>query len=104
MAREEWRVGGAHECIPEGRRVNCVDADGISLEWARKNAGDWRRQPIKFVIGIPPDCGNDIAARAYGHKLQESLKQPVVIENKLGSAGFIAAELMARAAPIAFAR
>lgn len=60
---------------------------------------DWPRQPIKIVIGFPPGGGNDILARAYGHKLQESLKQPIVIENKPGAAGFIAAEQVARAAP-----
>ena len=61
--------------------------------------GDWPHQPIKIVIGFPPGGGNDILARAYGQKLQESLKQPVVIENKPGAAGFIAAEQVARAAP-----
>ncbi len=62
-------------------------------------AAGWPKQPIKIVIGFPPGGGNDILARAYGNKLSELLKQPVIIENKPGAAGFIAAEQVARAAP-----
>lgn len=60
---------------------------------------DWPKQPIKVVVGFPPGGGNDILARTFGNKLSEQLKQPIVIENKPGANGFIAAEQVARAAP-----
>ena len=62
-------------------------------------AAGWPKQPIKIVIGFPPGGGNDILARAFGHKLAEQLGVPVPIENKPGAAGFIAAEIVARAQP-----
>lgn len=62
-------------------------------------AAGWPKLPIKVVIGFPPGGGNDILARVYAQKLSERLGQPVVIENKPGANGFIAAEIVARAAP-----
>lgn len=60
---------------------------------------DWPKQPIRVVVGFAPGGGNDILARAYGQKLSEALKQPIVVENNPGAGGFIAAEQVARAAP-----
>jgi tripartite-type tricarboxylate transporter receptor subunit TctC len=93
-------------CIQTGRTTRRALAAAVSLAVACAAFGpaalaqaDWPKHPIKIVVGFPPGGGNDILARAYGIKLQESLKQPVVIENKPGAAGFIAAEQVARAAP-----
>ena len=62
-------------------------------------AAGYPRQPIRIVVGFPPAGGNDILARSFGQKLAEQMGQPVLIENKPGAAGFIAAEIVARAAP-----
>ena len=62
-------------------------------------AAGWPKQPIKIVIGFPPGGGNDILARVFAQKMSERLGQPVVIENKPGASGFIAAEIVARSAP-----
>ena len=62
-------------------------------------AAGYPRQPIKWVIGFAAGGGNDIQARLVGQKLGERLGQPVVIENKPGAGGNIAAEYVARAAP-----
>jgi tripartite-type tricarboxylate transporter receptor subunit TctC len=68
--------------------------------WAQGDpAAGWPKQPVKIVVGFPPGGGNDILARVYGQAISEAIKQPVVIENKPGAAGFIAAEQVARAAP-----
>ena len=66
---------------------------------AQSGAAAWPKQPIKIVIGFPPGGGNDILARVFAQKMQERLGQPIVIENKPGAGGFIAAEIVARAAP-----
>ena len=62
-------------------------------------AAQWPRQPVKFLIGFAAGGGNDIQARVLAQKLSERLGQPVVVENKPGAGGNIAAEQVARASP-----
>lgn len=54
-------------------------------------------RPIKLLIPIPPGGAPDIAARLLGEKLTETLGQPIVVENRAGSNGVIAVEMLARA-------
>jgi tripartite-type tricarboxylate transporter receptor subunit TctC len=54
-------------------------------------------RPIKILIPIPPGGAPDIAARILGEKLTETLGQPIVVENRAGSNGVIAVEMLARA-------
>ena len=56
-------------------------------------------KPIHIVVGFSAGGAIDIVARLIGQKISEDLGQPVVIENKLGASGSIAAELVARSAP-----
>jgi tripartite-type tricarboxylate transporter receptor subunit TctC len=60
-------------------------------------AQQYPTRPIKVLIPIPPGGAPDIAARILGEKLNESLGQPVVIENRAGSNGIIATEMLAKA-------
>jgi len=57
----------------------------------------WPEKPIKVLIGYAPGGSTDLVARLLSAKLSEKLGQPVVIENKPGSAGDFAAEVMLRA-------
>jgi tripartite-type tricarboxylate transporter receptor subunit TctC len=52
---------------------------------------------IRLISPIPPGGAPDLIARAIGNKLSIYLGQPVVVENKIGSNGNIAAEFVARA-------
>ena len=56
-------------------------------------------RPISIVVPIPPGGAPDIAARVLGRKLEEALGQAVVVENRAGANGNIAAELVAKAPP-----
>jgi len=59
----------------------------------------WPEKPVRFVVGFTPGGPSDILARALGQKLAELWAQQVVIENRPGAGGNIAAELVAKSAP-----
>lgn len=62
-------------------------------------AQTWPSKPIRLVVGFAPGGGTDIVARALAPKIGEVLGQSVVVENKSGAAGTIAANDIAKAAP-----
>jgi tripartite-type tricarboxylate transporter receptor subunit TctC len=59
----------------------------------------WPKGPVRILVGFPPGGGTDILARHLGSRLSTLWNQPVVIENKSGAAGVIAAGDLARQAP-----
>jgi tripartite-type tricarboxylate transporter receptor subunit TctC len=65
---------------------------------AKAQAQDWPTRPIKLVVPFTPGGGNDIIARALGERLNQSLGQPVIIENRSGAGGNIGAEFAAKSA------
>lgn len=56
-------------------------------------------RPVRLLVTSPPGGANDIQARVLGAKLGEHLGQMVVIDNRGGGSGMIAAEIVARSAP-----
>ncbi len=59
----------------------------------------WPRQPLRILIPFAPGGVPDIAARLLAPGVQAALGQPVLVENRPGGAGTVAAEAAARAAP-----
>lgn len=59
----------------------------------------WPERPISLVLGFAPGGPNDLVARLLAKRLSEQLKQAVVVENKPGANGNIAAGLVSHAAP-----
>ena len=59
----------------------------------------WPEQPVKLVIGFPPGGGGDLYGRAIANELARQLGQSIVVENKAGAGGNIAAESVAQAKP-----
>ena len=60
---------------------------------------DYPTKALRLVVGFPPGGGNDVLARLMAGALQDELGKPVVVDNKPGADGIIAAEIVARAAP-----
>jgi tripartite-type tricarboxylate transporter receptor subunit TctC len=56
-------------------------------------------KPVRIICPLPPGGGVDITARAIAQELSALLGQPVVVENKPGAGGNVAAGDVARAAP-----
>jgi len=60
---------------------------------------DYPAKPIRILIGFTPGGGPDITARYIAQKLGEAWKQQVIVDNRPGAGGTLAAGMVARAAP-----
>ena len=59
--------------------------------------GQWPDRPVRVIVGFPGGSTPDIAARAVATHLQTVLGQPVVVDNRAGGGGTIAADAVAKA-------
>lgn len=62
-------------------------------------AQDYPTKTVRLISPIPPGGAPDLIARAVGHRLAQLWPQPVVIENKIGSNGQLAADYVTHASP-----
>ncbi len=62
-------------------------------------AQDYPTKPITLIVPFGPGSGTDQLARVIGQALSEQAKVPVVVDNKAGASGFLAAQYVAKAAP-----
>jgi len=64
-----------------------------------QQASDYPSRPIHILVGFTPGGGPDITARWIAQKLGDAWKQQVIVDNRPGAGGTIAAGTVARAAP-----
>jgi tripartite-type tricarboxylate transporter receptor subunit TctC len=64
-----------------------------------QSAGKYPDRPIRLVVGFPPGGATDILARILSQHLPDLLGQPVVVDNRGGATGTIAAAIVAKSAP-----
>jgi len=61
--------------------------------------GTFPTRSIKIICGFPAGSSLDVLTRIYADRIEKALAQPVVVENRVGQTGNIAADAVARAAP-----
>jgi tripartite-type tricarboxylate transporter receptor subunit TctC len=66
---------------------------------AQQPAPAWPTRPLRMIIGFAPGGPTDIVARVVAQRLSEQIGQSVVVDNKPGAGGNLAADLAAKAAP-----
>jgi tripartite-type tricarboxylate transporter receptor subunit TctC len=71
-------------------------AGALPLAAAAQGAA-WPTKPIRLIVGFPGGSTPDIAARTIAEPLGKALGQPIVVENKPGASGNIAADFVAKA-------
>jgi len=71
-------------------------ATALLLSGALWAQADYPNRPLHIVVGFTPGGGPDITARHIAQRLGESLKQPVIVENRPGAGGTVAAGMVAR--------
>jgi len=71
----------------------------LGMSCAALAADSWPNRPIKLIVPYPPGGSTDILTRVLAQKLGESLTQPIVIENRGGANGIVAANFFAKSAP-----
>ncbi len=75
---------------------------GIAAQHAHAQGGsvpNYPERPIRLVVGFPPGGATDILARILAQHMPESIGQQVVVDNRGGATGTIAATIVAKAPP-----
>ncbi|MDB5866555.1 MAG: hypothetical protein JWO70_4361, partial [Betaproteobacteria bacterium] len=89
----------AHGCHSKRSRILAIGAAAIVMAvfTGASLAEEYPSRPIRLILPFPPGGGSDVVARVTGQTLGTLLGQPVVIDNRAGASGNIAAELVAKA-------
>ncbi|MCG2593461.1 tripartite tricarboxylate transporter substrate binding protein [Ramlibacter sp. XY19] len=74
-----------------------VAAAGASFAQSKATAANWPTKPVHIVVGFPGGSTPDLVARTIAEPLSKALGQPVIVDNKVGAGGNIAADFIAKA-------
>ncbi len=75
----------------------CAISTGATAQNTSKSSAPWPSKPVRIIVGFPGGSSPDLTARAFAEPLSKALGQPVIVENKVGAAGNIAADYVAKA-------
>ncbi|MCZ8285467.1 MAG: tripartite tricarboxylate transporter substrate-binding protein, partial [Bacteroidia bacterium] len=81
------------------RRSFCLSTSSAALLYASgAHAADpFPARPVRIIVPYAAGGGPDVLVRQFGPKLGEVLGQPIVLENKVGAGGVLAAQFAAQA-------
>jgi tripartite-type tricarboxylate transporter receptor subunit TctC len=79
--------------------IGCTIVPQLSIAQRDTGGANFPNRPVRIIVGFPAGSGTDTLARFIGAKLSDRFGQPVVIDNRVGANGIIAAELTTKAAP-----
>jgi len=68
----------------------------FALAGTQAHAQSWPERPVRVIVAFAAGGSTDVAVRAISDRLAQALGQPVLVENRPGAAGNIAAEYVAR--------
>ena len=80
------------------RLVLLVIAALAAMPSTPRAQGTWPDRPVRIIVPFPPGGGTEAVARLLAMHLQETLRQPFVVESRSGASGMLGTELGARAA------
>ena len=81
------------------RPVILLATIALAISSAGASAQNFPTRPIRFLVGFAPGGSTDIVARLIAQKMSETVGQQVVVDNRTGAGGIIAAEILAKAPP-----
>ena len=86
---------------PSGQllRRSIIGALMATAAWAVQAQGAWPAKPLRIVVGFAPGGTTDVMARLLAQNLTEALGQTVLVENKPGASGNLAAGDVVKATP-----
>jgi tripartite-type tricarboxylate transporter receptor subunit TctC len=79
--------------------IRAAAATALSLVALAVSAQAWPTKPVHFIVPFPPGGSVDPLARVLGARLQDSLGQQFIVENKPGASGSIGTAFVAKSAP-----
>lgn len=97
MSTTERALGTA--CFYLTRRMALACLAGPLLAGTALAQQAWPSKPITLIVPFPAGGPTDVVSRIVGKELSDRLKQPVIVENRAGASGSIAANQVKRAAP-----
>jgi tripartite-type tricarboxylate transporter receptor subunit TctC len=95
----------AHFRLPTRRRLlamaglTLAGAGGLQHPARAAGPDGYPNKPVRVIVNFPPGSSPDVLVRAISQPLQQSLGQPLVIENRAGASGMIGAEAVVKAPP-----
>ena len=81
------------------RRLLAAALAFLAITCGTAPAQDFPARPIRIVVSFPPGGTTDVVARLVAQRFTESMKQPVVVDNRGGAGGALGADIVAKAAP-----
>ena len=71
----------------------------VAVSFNAFSQSDYPTRPLRIIVGYAPGASTDTVTRIIADKLSITLGQPVIVENRVGAAGLIAAQAVAHATP-----